>query len=182
MRLSRLHRTHRDWLITIIIAALIAALAITLVTLLNGDRQSPSQDSIRFKEYPGSSEVQPIVPPDPKFPPPSKQQRGFYQTYTEGDVQYSVVWKNRNLPRNPAIGPHTFTITLYNSRNANIEVQDTGRITIGCVAMDGPYRTVSVESEPISFAPYEKRVQELSVDVNCMYLGTADGSYFWRTY
>lgn len=186
MKLKYLPKHSRDWQILLLLALLAGSifLAITYTYLYNRHKNAlQSETSVNSSRYYETDSGYPkIVRPDKAFPPPADKQRNYYEIYNEGEIQYSVVWSVRNTPRNPIIGPNTFTIIMYNSRNQKIDLEKPEALSIGCIASDDPYRTLKVDPVALSFDHYETKKTTLDVDVSCRYIGTADGKYYWRTY
>lgn len=180
-RLKRYLRANTDWAI-IIVCLVLALLSVAVVAAYFGE----SSDSYRSEQIPRNFEQKTYAmeAPDPKFPPPAKEQRALSALYTEGDIQYSLIWSSRNMPREPSIGTHSFTLELYNSLNKDVTLDDRmlHAVTVGCIAQESPYRSVTPTLKPLSFTPYERKKIELPIDVSCLYLGTADSKYYWRIY
>jgi hypothetical protein len=185
MKARQLLRSHNDWLLVglLITGALLLAI-IAYFALLSGNNSLKTYDELESRNYQPSTSYPALVPPSKKFPPPANTQRNFYEIHTAERVQYSLVWSERNVDRNSVIGPHKFTLELYNTKNAPITVTDkeAKAITIGCIAQDKPYHKVSLAPQSQSFKPLEKKQIVFDVPVSCLYLGTADKKYFWRIY
>lgn len=175
-------RKNLDWLIVgIITSSLVVICGWVYLGSVRG--KTPSSERPRtFGIYPVPAKV---VPPDPKFPPPAEQQLPFDQVLNVGNVGMELFWADRNVNRNSAVGAHKFILKLHNNMNSVqvISPPSTDNLNVGCIAVESPYRTKSVPAmKPITLQPYEKRDIELRIDVSCLYLGTADGKYFWRIY
>src|ERR1051325_3133969 len=135
-------RTHADWiaLFFILVILLVAGLFIyddsQRSVLPSSTYDTPNLRNFYTVEHEIS--LQEIVAPDPKYPPLGKEQRGFWRSYTHGDIQYSLYWMERNIERNASIGPHTFMLELYNARNqaVTINAEAAKPFTIGCAAYD----------------------------------------------
>jgi hypothetical protein len=131
------------------------------------------------------NELYKIVPPDPQYPAPAKTQLAFYRSYDAETLSFSLEWTERNLHRDVSIGDHKFTLNLENHLNSDQAV--TGdllrHVSVGCVAYDNPYHTVSAPiMKPFTLSAYERRQITFNMSITCMYLGTTDGTYFWRIY
>lgn len=186
-RLQRFCRTHSDWIITVFLTILLLGILFAILSYIDSPPKKPVESvnlSHDYSENTFSSGIYETKPPDPQYPPPAKEQRTFYRTYHVDNFSYNLVWSSRNIERNPAIGPHIFTVEVYNSRNASVlmDTNEAEALTIGCIGVDSPYRTQTVQPKVIEFTPYEKKKLEFAIDVSCLYLGTADGQYFWRIY
>lgn len=178
---------YRDWLILALLLLLVLTglMVVALTTKSESvSRQQTVPRNISYEVY--GSGIYTTEPPEPRYPPLAKSQASFYRTYTIGDMQYDLVWTDRNVNRNAAIGSHAFTLTVYNSRNSGVTITDEQfrAVSVGCIAKDNPYRAVALEPAPIArdFLPYEKKAVVFAIDVSCMYLGAANGEYFWRIY
>lgn len=187
MRLKRLLHTKMDWVIAISLILLVCIIGAALYGLVNSDTKSQETKSTVSRTYaaePDNSGIHYTPPPDPKYPPPAKTQRTFYRTYNEGDLSYSIEKTDINIKRLPALGPHVFTVNLTNTLNRELSLmpEQAKSATIHCIAKDGPYRAIAVEVQPLQLKSYEKKQIKLSIDVGCLYLGTADSKYYWRIY
>jgi hypothetical protein len=173
-----------DWAIIIGILILIAVSVFAVMSFIRGsDTEPTSQNVVPTNTYDQAiPDLQKIIPPDSAYPAPAKEQRAFYKIYTEKEVQYSIEKLVINTSNNPALGPDTYLVKLYNTANKDITVQDSAAVTIGCSAKDKPYAHTAIPAQPLILSPYEKRDVKLAVGVNCMYLGTSDNKYFWRIY
>jgi hypothetical protein len=177
-------RTQYDWVIVGSILLLIVVSLFVGLPLLHGHSVEPTEQSPELHTYaPPSSDLYQIVPPAPAYPVSAKEQRAFYMTYTEKEISYNIEKLNINIDRNPSLGKNTYEVSLYNSANRVITPTEYLKsISIDCIARDNPYRPVTSTPKPLTFSPYETKDITLYVDVDCMYLGTADGQYFWRVY
>lgn len=131
------------------------------------------------------NELYKIEPPDPRYPAPAKEQLSFYRSYNTGDLTFSLEWTERNVDRNASIGEHKFTLVIQNQLNSarTTSNEAMNHVSVGCIAYDNPYHSVSVSPmRAFALGPYEQRRFAFSIDVSCMYIGTADGQYFWRIY
>lgn len=178
-------KKYSDWVFLVILLVLVSIVGVCAFVLFRSD------DSLQNETQRGSStykvqdsDLFKTEPPDSKYPPPAKEQASFYKSYTVREIQFSIAKGNKNVDRIPDFGPNTFYVTWYNY--ANKEVNPSGdylkSISIGCTALDNPYRAITFIPTPLTFKPYEEKKITLEVDVFCMYLGTADGKYYWRGY
>lgn len=183
MKLWHFVKRYADWLTLILILVLAIGGAAGYMAINGADSHAGLTKNTQYRTYDSyTDDIYKTEPPDPKYPPPAKEQNSFYRIYTPGNIQYSVEWSIRS--RDASVGPHTFTINLYNSRNniVTLDASAARSVTIGCIAKDKPYRELAVETAPLTFAPYEKRPVQLQVGTDCLYIGTADKHYFWRIY
>jgi hypothetical protein len=174
MRLKTLFRSQSDWVILTLIVLGVCAATVGMFALLRSD-YTESNNLPRLHTYEPKGLYE-IVPPDPKYPPPTGEQRNFSVIYEAGDIYYTLSWSVRNIDRKPEVGKHVFTVELYNSRNSTVTTDEvtSKAIGIGC--------TGSVTSPSYTLGAYEKKQVQFQVDPSCMYLSTADGKYFWRIY
>jgi hypothetical protein len=178
-------KAYTDWLILVIVVILGLIFLLTIffaMTRDTGHPESAAPLSLNYDKRDDNRGIQQIQPPDPKYPPPAKEQRAFYRSYVEGSVQYGIERTDINVDRHPKLGPHVFTIETSNMTNTVITIEsDAARATtIGCVAQENPYRTLPVEPRSITLKPLEVKRTTLNADPLCVYIGTADGRYFWR--
>jgi hypothetical protein len=186
-QVKKFFRSHSDWTVVAAIVILLLVAFLGVRAYLDGEKVSQHDSTNMSRNYAQneySKSIYATKAPDPQYPPPATEQRTFYRSYDVGDLSYSLEWSNRNIERNPNIGPHIFTLEVYNSRNRQVTLDssETKGLTVGCIATDNPYKAVIIEAKPLTLSPYERKRIELPVDVACMYLGTADGKYFWRIY
>jgi hypothetical protein len=176
-------RNHADWFFVLLTVVLLLSISL-IVVLFAGPKPSYTADSQEKSSntYNIAPALYQIVPPDPAYPAPAKEQRAFYMTYTDGGMQYSIDKLTKNVDKNPAFGLDTYQLTLYNAANKVIDIMNAANISFGCIAKNNPYASQSVKAQDLHFAAYERKQVTLSVDPNCMYLGTADSKYFWRLY
>lgn len=186
---SHLVRRQGDWIIAGICTAVLMGAGYGLIRYVGQPRSSINDNGdVKTPTYYAkdlySEGIYKTEPPDSKYPPPATNQANYYRSYTVGDIQMSIEKGNINIDRNPSFGPNTVHVKLYNSENREVEPDKNTlkSVSVGCIAMDKPYRTVQVTVKPMKFKPYEWRDSTLEVDLNCLYIGTADGKYFWKVY
>lgn len=181
MQAKRIVSKYSDWVVLTTSLLLIAFVVALALNVFEHKPSPPNRLRMQSATYanPDPFALEAI---NPKFPPPPGQQRAYNKTYTEGDVQYTVAWVVKNIERNPKIGSNEFTIDIKNTRNRPIEVEASTSVSLGCVVMDSPYRHTSVAVKNYQFSAYELKQQRLDLPIDCLYVGTADGKYFWVAY
>ena len=177
-------RNSADYVIAAVVFLLMIA-GTALVIHINNKNTYKGVSDTRFESgtYSAySDDIYKIEQPKKDYPAPAKEQRSFYRTYSEGQLQYSIDRGNTNVPHNPDIGPSSFYVNLYNSRNEAVTISgdQLKTVTFGCVALLNPYRVVPVSVETIELGPFEHTKRLIEVDATCVYIGTADGKYFWK--
>lgn len=175
-------RNNRDWAAILIVASVLLLVSVLTYFAIFHNLGKTATESRGNKFTPVTYE---IIPPDPKYPPPAKEQLAFSQFITVDDVTFDLFWANRNVNRDKAVGSHSFTLTVRNNKNAvyTLSPNTMRQVTVGCIAIEVPYQAQAVSPmEPLTLQPYEKRETSFGIDVSCLYLGTADGKYFWRIY
>lgn len=183
--ITRKLRAYLDWIVLGIVLLLAVISAVVFLSLTSStqvvEKPGEPQESRVYEIKP--SGIQEIVPPAKEFPI-SGIQRGFYTIYEEGDLQYRIDRRVTNASRDPGIGTHKFLIEVRNTINKEAVV--TGdllqKVSIGCVALDKPYRRASFKTEQLTLKPFEVKSNVVDIDATCLYLGTADRQYFWRIY
>lgn len=115
---------------------------------------------------------------DPNYPSPGGTEREYLRTYTEGKVQYSLERLVLNPSRNTTLSRPSFRVRWLNTTNTTLPHS----INFSCVAHADPYRVVAAQVLYSELSPLENKVEDVSVDHSCVYVGTADKKYFWRVY
>lgn len=179
---SKVWSKNRDWFVMIIllIAVVIVLLAISYWISRPEPRPMTSEPTRTYQQY--ENDLYSTKQLDPKYPVTAKTQASYYRTYTVGDIYFDISRLNVNTSRDAALGSNEIVVSLHNSRNATVTPDNANQFTIGCINYDKPYRTTVVPVESLTFRAYEQKDVVLHLDVNCIYIGTADGAYFWQVY
>lgn len=170
-------RTHPDWFI--LVATIMLCAIGGLVWLISTNiHAKPSPTHIPQSYDPYDNDLSRIISPPSEFPPPAKEQRGYYRTYQAGDVWYSIEKIQTNPQRNAYFGAQIFKINLYNAVDTTTRTDIHS--TLGCIAQEHPhYHQTDVSPSSVELSPYGKTSFQIELDYSCVYLGTADKQYFW---
>lgn len=170
-------RTYSDWLLVAFVGISLITVGVGIYVALKPQPAPKPKQIVYSNGDPNAAGISKIVPFNLAFPPPAKTQLAYYRIYKAGDIRYSIEILQVNSDRYFYSGSHTFKVILYNLRNAPI--QTDARSTLGCIAQDYPYRAVTID-EPIREVPGAGKLEyTLTLDYSCVYIGTADGKYFW---
>lgn len=184
MRISKTWKKQADWIILVAVVS-VGLSAILLVSIfLRADRIEPVSNNVKLNTYdPYDSGIYANKQIDPEYPPPQGTQASYYRDYTLGDFTIWVEKGDIYVDRQPS-DQNTVYVTIYNSLNKTVSLtpEQLRSVTIGCVAMDKPYRMTEVKLTNLTFKAYEKKIMTVPLSTSCIYIGTADHKYFWQIY